>query len=359
MVRLGALAVGAIATADEHGGVALDDGPRVDWRVRSGDRWIDPREEAAVRARRPTAAPVRECALRTREGDVVQRAYAVEDGVVVLELDNESRADVAIALDLPPNAAARDDVVAVGRGWSLVLARRPAAIDGSAVVFPLPHGASMRVALARRAVDVRALPGAATTTRAWEQLLEHGMRAELPEPEQLDVNRARADVLLAAPSADSFTALEAWGFDREATAMWARLGTIARRRARRPRQPADAVTSLLLRTRDALVGERRRGVAMFPGFRPEWLGSNLAVHDAPLRTGRCSFALRWHGARPALLWEVPDGAAVTAPALDPAWSSTRPRGEVLLGEPPAALLAWRSTAGHTTGDRIDAPESFA
>ena len=33
-------------------------------------------------------------------------------------------------------------------------------------------------------------------------------------------------------------------------------------------------------------------------------GVDLEVHDAPTRHGRLSFALRWHGEHPALLWEV-------------------------------------------------------
>jgi len=41
--------------------------------------------------------------------------------------------------------------------------------------------------------------------------------------------------------------------------------------------------------------------------------------------------VRWHGDRPALLWEAPPGARVTAPGLDPTWSSDAASGEVLLG----------------------------
>jgi hypothetical protein len=56
------------------------------------------------------------------------------------------------------------------------------------------------------------------------------------------------------------------------------------------------------------------------------------VHDLPTASGTLSFAVRWHGSRPALLWEVEGEGPVhlRAPGLDPAWSSTERRGEALL-----------------------------
>lgn len=66
-----------------------------------------------------------------------------------------------------------------------------------------------------------------------------------------------------------------------------------------------------------------------------WLGQPIDVRDAPTDFGRCSFSVRWHGDRPALLWEVEphDGLTairLTAPGLDPSWSSTEWKGEALL-----------------------------
>jgi len=51
--------------------------------------------------------------------------------------------------------------------------------------------------------------------------------------------------------------------------------------------------------------------------------------------GSISFAVRWHGPRPALLWELAPAANVgpvrlVAPGLDPSWSSVEPAGEALL-----------------------------
>lgn len=70
-----------------------------------------------------------------------------------------------------------------------------------------------------------------------------------------------------------------------------------------------------------------------------WQGQNLEVHGAPTDLGRLSFALRWHDDRPALLWDLergPTGGAVriTAPGLDPGWSTSEAKGEALLSPAP-------------------------
>jgi hypothetical protein len=67
-----------------------------------------------------------------------------------------------------------------------------------------------------------------------------------------------------------------------------------------------------------------------------WWGQPLEVEHAPTHHGDLSFAVRWHGERPALLWElVPrpgqDGPVrITVPGLDPTFVTTERRGEVLL-----------------------------
>lgn len=65
----------------------------------------------------------------------------------------------------------------------------------------------------------------------------------------------------------------------------------------------------------------------------ELLGVNLAVHRAPTVHGSLSFALRWHGARAALLWEFSAGAggALRVPSLAPRHVVAGQRtGEILL-----------------------------
>ncbi len=87
--------------------------------------------------------------------------------------------------------------------------------------------------------------------------------------------------------------------------------------------------------RAELVADHGETLDLVPGFRTAWRGGPLAVYDLPTRFGPVSFAVRWHGPRPALLWELhprPDQGPVKvrAPALDQDWSSDEPNGETLL-----------------------------
>ena len=90
---------------------------------------------------------------------------------------------------------------------------------------------------------------------------------------------------------------------------------------------------------------RRRRCRCSPTGRSEWFGQPIDVRDAPTRRGPVSCSVRWHGERPALLWEGPADTTFTAPGLDPAWSS----GErARRGAPRGASLNWSRP---TTADR--------
>lgn len=91
---------------------------------------------------------------------------------------------------------------------------------------------------------------------------------------------------------------------------------------------------------------------LFPrGLPPTWFGASLEVHDLPVALGRrLSFALRWHGERPALLWELTTttptvSTTLTAGAVDPTWSTTEAAGEALLGVPLGAPSPATGDAG--------------
>ncbi len=99
-----------------------------------------------------------------------------------------------------------------------------------------------------------------------------------------------------------------------------------------------AAAELLSFVRTMLVHETSDGLALASMLPTSWYGQGVEVHDAPTRFGTLSFAIRWHGERPAILWELephePDVAVVlTCPGLDPAWRSTDARGEALLSAP--------------------------
>ena len=84
-----------------------------------------------------------------------------------------------------------------------------------------------------------------------------------------------------------------------------------------------------------LVAQRRDNVIEIcpRGVEAAWLGANFECHRLVASPEHLiSFAVRWHGDKPALLWEidVPPGARVAASAVDSSFSSTEMRGETLL-----------------------------
>lgn len=90
--------------------------------------------------------------------------------------------------------------------------------------------------------------------------------------------------------------------------------------------------------RAEFVADHGDTLDLAPGFRAAWQGGPLAVYDLPTRFGLVSYAIRWHGPRPALLWELDSRSGQTpvtvrAPALDESWSSDEPTGETLLAAP--------------------------
>ena len=109
------------------------------------------------------------------------------------------------------------------------------------------------------------------------------------------------------------------------------------------------------------------GVDLLSGFEPGWRGQNIEVRNVAVPGGRLSYAVRWHGQRVAILWDlVPvgqgadiessigadladsadapvsvtlgktpmrtdeSGIVLTCRSLDANWSSTVLRGEGLL-----------------------------
>lgn len=77
-------------------------------------------------------------------------------------------------------------------------------------------------------------------------------------------------------------------------------------------------------------------IDLLPEFPTAWRGGTVEVHRAAIAGARVSFAIRWHGYRPALLWDVeevaPSGPVplLRCPGLDPDWSARDRKGEALL-----------------------------
>lgn len=85
--------------------------------------------------------------------------------------------------------------------------------------------------------------------------------------------------------------------------------------------------------RDADLNDR---IEMLPAVPEVWFGQPIDVRGMVTGLGTLSFSVRWHGDRPAVLWERtggPDEAELICPGLDPSWSSRARSGEALLAAP--------------------------
>ena len=266
-------------------------------------------------------------------------------------------------------------------------------LPDEAIVLPVAHTASVRVAIphdpARFSTwSLPTLAPAMAVVRGWETVVHRASRLVLPDAGLGEaVTAARSDLLLSGPvdaGADVVGFLldvaelgrlgddaDAWmpeivepiawisrsddpevelalracerlavsaGDDRAA-------GDLARIRERRirsgrtPETMAAGQSSFSDLRRGESVGrfvaqvEQRiadEGRLLPLGIPRRWLGSNFEVHGVP--TGPRStvgFAVRWHGERPAVLWEQHGPTQLlTAPAVDADWSSDVGRSAV-------------------------------
>ena len=211
-----------------------------------------------------------------------------------------------------------------------------------ALLYPLSHRNRMRIGVIcgdeRPRLDLAQLPTADDAARGWRHHLDAAMRVTGPADVVTALDLDRAQVLLDPdPSAATAAALEDWGFDDQAAWAWEGLSGKERRAARRRTEVADdpGPAGRLVRARAGLVRDADRGIEILCD--PPAPGVDVEVHDAPTRHGRLSFALRWHGEHPALLWELtPDDGTrrrpveLRAPALAPGWTTQELVGETLL-----------------------------
>ncbi len=366
---------------DEHGAVWSTDGAwRLEWMVADvTGSWRDPSLDTSVRHQAIDGTPVFETAMRVTGGDVRQRVYAIVDpeGLAIVEVENDSPQPVAVAFSME------------GRGPSVVSARPAPAVavpdgaPGDAVVFPIPHQAVVRVAvplLERAAAWPARVPTAAQVSAGWRQLAERGERLEAPGGLARRFSLARAQLLLSEsvePDALLLATGARWRLARQTVDMPVEviaraaqrvadrarsapgplaygalveaqllLDAVGEHRAsvdvgrvldRLPEQPFDVAVDddleLVVAARSFLasaVGARERSVELLREWPAEWVGASVAAHQIPTRWGEVSFAVRWHGERPALLWECEAAVTLCAPSLDAAWQSGDQRGEALL-----------------------------
>lgn len=360
-----------------------DGSPVLDWHIAADDRWHTPRDEAAVRQATIDGTPVVETRVRIPDGDAVQRVWSVADlgGLTVVEVSNESPLPIAVAFTRGDLLSARPPASAAIPGISL---------PAGSVMFPIGHRASLRVALAHDGSGAGALPGdlpsAEQVSRGWQAVADRAGRFVLPDDGLVRaVTAARCGLLLDGvehPDEDPAGFLlgagqlvlmgepaEPWvadaalaaeqcarsqpGWLRDAaldaaSVVFARAGD--RRatkdlRAMRARLEASSSTPpvaaagtlegvrLLAAVQHGVVNGH--GQVLAGGWPPSWLGANFEVHDVPIGAeSRLSLAVRWHGERPAVLWETKGPEVkLTAPSAAPGWKAAEQSGETLWPTP--------------------------
>ena len=380
------------------------DGAPLDWHIAADDRWHSPHREAAVRQHRIEGTAVVETRVRIPDGDAVQRIYSVPDrrGLTIIEVENESPLAIAVAFT---------------RG-GLLSARPPSApIEGidlppGSVAFPIGHHATLTVALAHDGRDAGSLPTGLPTVagvvRGWVATVERASRLLLPDAAlSAKVVAQRCELALvgpAHPDTDPVGFLLAvgqlvrmgekaadWVPDiayalesalKGATNDWALAAAldaaehvlavageqracrdvqVARRRAgathELPTLAPDDGSRFVTWAERLLVDVQPDGGRLLPGGLPSgWEGNNFEVYGVPTgATGSVSFAVRWHGERPAVLWEQSgDAVTLSAPALAPQWHTSERKGEALWPQPVGLEPFTTSDAGAA---HLPAPDS--
>jgi hypothetical protein len=368
-VIVGTLGTEGRALVDPRGAVSVvGDDWTLDWWIGADDRWRVPAREPAVRQEAFGGVAIAETRLRVPGGDAVQRVYGVagRGDPVVIEIENDSPAAfiVAFAVRGATSIAVEGSEVTIDGRVAMVVPFPPRRWDvtdldlaadqcgaqtgvlppttlapgtlRATLLYPLSHRNKLRVAVVageeRPRLDLAQLPGPKDVVKGWYRHLERGMRVRGIEERIADLDLARTQVLLdPRPGAATAAALEDWGFDDEAAWAWEGLTGRERRAARSRAVADDGPAGRLLAARAAYVRDGDDAVELLVGGVDP--GVDLEVFDAPTRHGTVSFALRWHGEHPALLWEVKDAARpveLRVPAIAPDWSTTDPVGETLL-----------------------------
>ena len=333
--------------------------------------------EARVSQRRIDGTPVIETRVRIPSGHAVQRVYATTHagGMTVMEITNESPLPIAVALTRGDLLSARPPTDLPIQGID---------VPPGSISVPVGHQAAITVALAHRRPAAGSLPAglpsADQVARGWLTTCAQASRLELPDsaldtavvharcaalldavadpdrhPDEFLVTIGElvrlgepadpwlADIVVAAErvlrggpgtwrartAVDAAAAVfTAAGEDRAA----ADVARSVRRWSTVDDRPSAAPAGIwVVPWAEQLVSDRRG--ALFPfGLPPEWAGANFEAHGLPVHGGRVSFAVRWHGARPAVLWQTEGSVALTAPVLAPGWSTSAADGEALWPE---------------------------
>ena len=375
------------ARVDAHGTLLPQDGSApLAWHVAGDDRWYSPSAEPTVRQKWYAGYPVVETRMKVGQGDIVQRVYCVADvgGITVVEFENETPMPVVVAVT-------RNDILTSRPIGDNV----PMGIDlpSGSVTLPLGHKATVRIGLSHASPEQGRLPDDTPNhqqvVRGWETACDVASRLNLPDHTVVGrISAVRSNLLLGIDTEGAAIDLVRLGQTHHdsilevVNTVQARLKDEKRSRTLRwdtPHVLSTAARACVLLGDDTAAGDigaawlriADRPVAELPVDVPEglqsiaWAESLLATASPsggvctvvphgipetwwgasfdcrgltadPFRT--VSYAVRWHGARPALLWETdgPAGLVITAGGDNAGWHTTDASGETLLAAPAPA-----------------------
>jgi len=368
--------------------------PVLDWHIAADDRWHSPAREAAVRQHRIEGTAVVETRVRIPDGDAVQRVYSVPDhgGLTVIEIENASPLPIAIAFTHGQLRSVRPPTAPI-EGIEL---------PADSVAFPVGHHATIAVAIAHDGSGAGALPGPVPTVagvvRGWTATVERASRLLLPDPaltERVVADRCELSLIGPAhPDTDPVGFLVAvgelvrmgeqaepwlpevayaletaakgaphdWAFAAAIDAADHVLAAAGDQRARRdlaafriamrcdltlPDTAPDDPARFVAWAERRLVAVHDGTARLLPvGLPAGWEGNNFEVYGLPTSgASSVSFAVRWHGSRPAVLWEQCGTAvALSAPVVAPQWHTREVKGEALWPEPAGFVPQFRAAA---------------
>lgn len=374
-----------------------DNSAALDWFVAADDRWHRPAEESTLRQQRVSDSAVVRTRLRVPTGDVVHTVYTVAAGFTIVEVLNESTMPVAVAFTRSDVRSERPIIDQPIKGIEL---------PAGSCVMPIGHQARVRIAIAHDGSGAGPLPAGLPevdqVVRGWNMLVDRSGQMTLPDTDHsaslvAQVRAARCELLLGEMAraeddparflvdledlvrmgepmdpwlAELATAVEALARDQRwesdtaldaAAQILARAGESralrdlakirSRRSAAQPR-PDSAPNGFLGRWMEQ---RGTRGTEILPeGIPSAWWGLNFEMHGLPVgatdqrlgnRVSTVSFAVRWHGDRPAVLWEITgDPVELSSPAAEPTWRTSGTQGEALWPPPPGEFSVAGSSA---------------
>ena len=349
-----------------------------DWFIAADDRWHRPAEESSTRQTLLAGTPVVETRVRIPSGDAVHRVFSTADagGLTIIEVTNDSTLPIAVAFTGGGLLSRRPPATVPPHGIDL---------PAGTVIHPVGHKSTVTVALGHSDGDSAGLPdvlpSAEQVSRGWLAQTQRASRLQIPDPTMVDaVTAARCELLLNGPriadgsdgddidSASFLLAVTELVRMGDRAAIWVPdVATQLERLARSGAQIAGGVVEATARVLHA-AGEyravadlRRMGLSgagavsaempsepalipswveahlvtsdeysadLLPGSFPgAWLGVDFEAHGLAIGlASSLSFAIRWHGDRPAVLWEV---SGPPMPLHHADWTTGQLSGEAL------------------------------